>query len=271
VATLSIPPRYELYGPTVMVLKEKGGSATVEEIVNGVASAMNLSDTDVAMLHGPGPRTELDYQLAWVRTELKNAGLLTNSERRVWSLTPRGRDTQLESALGSLVNRATGSEQADQLPLEGSEEWKEHVLSLLLSISPASFERLAQRILREKGFIQVTVEGRTGDGGIDGRGVLRLSLVGLTVVFQCKRQRTPVGPDVVRQLRGTVEGRADRGLLLTTSRYTPKAEEEAIRTSPAIELLDGDDVCELLRELRLGVTSEMVERVRVDRGFFESI
>lgn len=274
---MTLPTRYEMYRPTVMVLNDKGGSATVEEIVEGVAAAMELSEADVSALHGAGPRTELDYQLAWVRTELKKAGILTNSERRVWSLTPRGRTAELESTLSILSaagrSQAHGREQStpQDVSAEGADDWKERLLELLLSMPPAAFERLAQRVLREKGFIQVTVEGRSGDGGIDGRGVLRLSLIGLTVVFQCKRQRAAVGPEVVRQLRGAVGGRADRGLLLSTSRYTPKAVEEATRTSPAIELLDGDDICDLLRELGLGVSAETVQKIRIDDSFFASV
>jgi restriction system protein len=269
---MSLPPRVEMYGPTIAVLRQSGGSATIDEIVDGVAEMMKLADPDINVPHGAGPRTELDYQLAWVRTELKNAGILSNSERRVWSLTPKGRtlgsgSNDLATELKQINRVAT----TESLPKTEAEDWKESLLSILLSMPPDAFERLAQRLLREKGFIQVRVEGRTGDGGIDGRGFLRLSLVGLNVVFQCKRQRGPIGPDIVRELRGAVHGRADRGLLITTSRYTPKAQEEATRTAPAIELLDGNDLCDLLKELGLGVALRNIEVVDVDTSFFATI
>ncbi len=66
---------------------------------------------------------------------------------------------------------------------------------------PATFERLCQRLLREAGFTKVEVTGQSGDGGIDGKGVLRVNLLSFQVIFQCKRWQGLVGSSVVRDFR----------------------------------------------------------------------
>ncbi|WP_206528489.1 restriction endonuclease, partial [Mesorhizobium sp. M7A.F.Ca.CA.002.05.1.1] len=120
---------------------------------------------------------------------------------------------------------------------------------ILLALDPAAFERLCQRILREAGFIKVEVTGRSGDGGIDGTGVLRVNLLSFHVLFQCKRWKGSVGSGVVRDFRGAMVGRADKGLVITTGTFTADARREAVRDgAPAIDLIDGDGLCDLLKD-----------------------
>jgi restriction system protein len=147
-------------------------------------------------------------------------------------------------------------------------------LEALLTMSPAGFERLAQRLLREAGFISATVMGRSGDGRIDGLGVYRLSLVSFPVYFQCKRYRGSVGPGVVRDFRGAMAGRGDKGLVITTGSFTGDAKREATRDgAPPIDLIDGDGLCELLKRYELGVrtTVRQVEEVAIDSEFFQDV
>lgn len=137
---------------------------------------------------------------------------------------------------------------------------------------PDAFERLSQRLLREAGFTKVEVRGKTGDGGIDGLGVLRVNLVSFQVYFQCKRWKGGVGAEEIRDFRGALQGRADKGLFITTGRYTAAATEEATRDGAiAIDLIDGDRLCDLLKDNHLGVATEMVERVRIDGAWFEGV
>ena len=137
-----------------------------------------------------------------------------------------------------------------------------------------AFERLAKRMLREADFDSVNVTGRSGDGGIDGLGVYRLGLVSFPVFFQCKRYRGSVGPAAVRDLRGAMSGRGDKGLLITTGSFTPDAKKEATRDgAPPIDLIDGERLCELLKRYDLGVRTEVrtVEDVSVEQSFFTDI
>jgi restriction system protein len=141
-------------------------------------------------------------------------------------------------------------------------------------MSPDAFERLAQRLLKEAGFRNVEVLGRSGDGGLDGVGVYRVSLVSFPVFFQCKRWKNRVGPKEVRDFRGAMAGRGEKGLLITTSTFTGDAKDEATRDgAPPVELVDGDDLCDLLKQYEVGVrtTPRVVEEVEVDHDFFATV
>jgi len=155
-------------------------------------------------------------------------------------------------------------------------DWKEQLVATLTSpaFSPASFERLAQRLLREADFESVTVTGRSGDQGIDGVGIYRLGLITFPVFFQCKRYAGTVDPHDVRDFRGAMAGRGEKGLLITTGRFTSEAKREANRDgATAIELIDGDKLCDLLRKYELGVvtTVRRVEEVTIDPEFFADL
>lgn len=143
---------------------------------------------------------------------------------------------------------------------------------MLLEVPPDGFERLARRLLREAGFVSATVTGKSGDGGIDGIGVYRLSLVSFPVFFQCKRYRGSVGASAVRDFRGAMSGRGDKGLLITTGSFTADAKQEATRDgAPPIDLIDGDRLCELLKEHKMGVAVRLVEDVEISREFFADL
>lgn len=288
-----IPPYTDLLWPTLCAVREIGDSGTIGEIVQRVIEREQFSEEAQQVIHGYGPRTELEYRLAWARTYLKGMGLLVNSSRGVWSTTEIGR-TATEPQLGPFhaeyVARLREARRARELsdvdaegePGSGSgsgdgdtpEDWKEQLLDLLLGMDPGDFERLAGRLLREAGFISVNVTGRSGDGGIDGIGVYRLSLVSFPVFFQCKRYSGSVGPDAVRDFRGAMAGRGDKGLLITTGTFTREAQREATRDgAPPIDLIDGDRLCDLLKEYELGVAVErrIVEQVAVHSDFFADL
>ena len=147
-----------------------------------------------------------------------------------------------------------------------------HFSDVLRKMEPAAFERLCQRILRESGFTKVEVTGRSGDGGIDGAGVLRVNLISFHVRFQCKRYTGSVGAPEIRNFRGAMVGRGDKGLFMTTGNFTREAEREAVRDgAPAIDLISGSELCNLLKELELGVTFETVQVVKPIPEFFASI
>ena len=147
--------------------------------------------------------------------------------------------------------------------------WQDQLLDCLLKMKPAAFERLCQRILKDSGFIKVEVTGRNGDGGIDGIGVLRLNLLSFHVLFQCKRWKGSVGASAIRDFRGAMVGRTDKGLVMTTGTFTTDARKEATRDgAPAIDLVDGTELCELLKNLKIGVSTRKVEHVLVEQDAF---
>jgi restriction system protein len=153
------------------------------------------------------------------------------------------------------------------------EAWRLKLNGILANLDPTAFERLAQRMLRELGFTQVDVTGRSGDGGIDGRGTARVNTVmSFHVLFQCKRYKGTVGPGEIRDFRGAMVGRADKGLFITTGAFTPAAIKEATRDgAPPIDLIDGEGFAEQLKELGLGVRKELVETIKVDEKWFDGV
>jgi restriction system protein len=277
-ATKADLPSFDKYfPPMVQALKDRGGSATIEELEEDVAKLMKLPESVLAVPHKTGTRSQFQYELAWVRTYLKKAGLAENSARGVWALTD---DAEKVSAADLLLipkkvrwlkkpKESGGVSSPDE-----SEEpdWQEKALDAMSLMKPDGFERLAQRILRESGFTRVEVTGRSGDGGIDGIGVLRVNLVSFHVLFQCKKWKSSVGASTVRDFRGAMVGRADKGLIITTSTFTPDARREATRDgAPAIDLVDGEAICLLLKDLKLGINVRLVEEVDVEPLFFSSI
>lgn len=160
-------------------------------------------------------------------------------------------------------DRATPAYSAFEIP------WQDRLLECLLKMKPSAFERLCQRILKDSGFIKVDVTGRSGDGGIDGIGVLRLNLLSFHVFFQCKRWKGSVGASVIRDFRGAMVGRADKGLVMTTGTFSTDARKEATRDgAPAIDLVDGETLCALLKSLKIGVSIRNVEHVLVEQHVF---
>jgi restriction system protein len=138
-----------------------------------------------------------------------------------------------------------------------------------LSLPAAGFERLCQRLLRESGFEHVSITGRSGDGGIDGIGVLQVNpLVSFKVLFQCKKYSGSVVPSQVRDFRGAMQGRADKGIIPTTGTFTADAKKEALRDGvPPIELVDGEKLIEMFESLELGLKQKI--SFELDPHFFD--
>ena len=288
-----VPSYQDLLWPTLRAVIAIGGSGRISEINQAVVERGGYSEVQQAVLHGEGPQTEIEYRLAWARTYLKGMGLLDNSARGVWSATQAGRDAgehELVELHADYARRARGRsrqrrrQQTSHQPEpsieqeteqeDGGRDWKDELLDVLLGAPPDRFERLAQRLLREAGFINTVVTGKSGDGGIDGTGTYRLSLISFTVFFQCKRYAGSVGASSVRDFRGAMTGRGDKGLLITTGTFTAEAKHEATRDgAPPIDLIDGDSLCELLKQYELGVRTKLrqVEEVELLRDFFDGI
>ena len=149
-----------------------------------------------------------------------------------------------------------------------SKDYRTELIDLLLALPPSGFERLSQRLLREAGFTQVVVTGQSGDGGIDGHGTLQINpLVSFKVLFQCKRYSKSVSPSHVRDFRGAMAGRADKGIIITTGTFTAEARREASRDGvPPIELIDGEKLIDMLENLELGLRP--VKTYEINHAFF---
>lgn len=285
-SNVQIPSYNDLLWPTLRAVREIGDSGNIEEIVEKVVELEDFSEEQQAVPHADSSRSEIEYRLAWARTYLKGMGALTNSKRGVWSTTELGRKmtpeeiASLHAAYVAHLRDARKQKKAAEAQEETLEEdgdgsapasWKEQLLEALLDLPPDRFERLARRLLREAGFIAAAVTGKSGDGGIDGIGVYRLSLVSFPVFFQCKRYKGSVGAGAVRDFRGAMSGRGDKGLLITTGSFTGEAKQEATRDgAPPVDLIDGERLCDLLKEYELAFRRQIrqVEEVELAPDFF---
>lgn len=286
----NLPSFDELIIPTLKALIELGGSGSIEEINSKVYEIYKISDEILNIPHGENETlSEVDYRLAWSKTYLKKYGLLENSSRGVWALVNQNVDIsslnyteivktvreqeKLNKKEAKNTKKENEIEEEITEEVENSEEWKEELLNLLYNITPAAFERLSQRILRESGFSQVEVTGKVGDGGIDGKGIVRVSgLLSFHVIFQCKRYKGSVSPSQIRDFRGAMQGRADKGLFITTGSFTREALKEATRDgAPPIDLIDGEVLCEKLKELNLGIETKLIEQVEIKKEWFDKL
>ncbi len=263
------PKREYFFKPVLQALQELGGSGSNEEINNKVVEILKVSDELLTIMHKDTNQTEFEYQMAWVRTMLKSQGLLENSQRGVWAISSSGDFTTIKVKWDRQLENEVNEE------LIEVENWKEKVINVITeNLSPAAFERLIQRVLREKGFTQVEVTGRTGDGGIDGRGIAKINgILSFHIIFQCKKYKakSKVGASEIRDFRGAMVGRTDKGLFITTASFTRDAILEATRDgAPAIDLMDGEKLAEKLKELNLGLKVELKEYIKVDDEWFKN-
>ena len=283
-----VPAYNEMMCELFQALKELGGSGTITEIDDKTIEILNLPVEVQEIMHGNSSKAEVEYRLAWTRSYMKKVGILENSSRGVWALTAKGREleeidpdeivrqvqkmTALKKKNASAANFEDGDPENDGVDTpEEIQSWREKLKNVLLNLKPDSFERLTQRLLRESGFTQVKVTGKTGDGGIDGTGIVKLNgIISFHMLFQCKRYTGSVAAREIRDFRGAMQGRADKGLFITTGKFTTAAVEEANRpgTSP-IDLIDGDELVEKLKDLQLGVTP--VNDYDIDEAWFLSI
>lgn len=285
-----VPTFNLLMNPLLKALFELGGSGSIDEIYEKVLEIEGIDEEISSVPHNPekSNQTEIAYRLGWARTYLKKHGFLENSSRGVWALTKLAKQEKevfpedVVKAVRELDKTASGqrTKKTDRIELDDkdvpweAQGWRDDLHQLLTKdLSAVSFERLTQRLLRESGFVQVEVTGKTGDGGIDGKGIVRIhGFISLHVIFQCKKYQSSVSASDIRDFRGAMVGRTDKGLFITTGTFTPAALKEAMRDgAPPIDLVDGEQLADKLKELQLGIKTEMIEKVTIDKDWFTGL
>lgn len=282
VKTKKGPQFLKYFNPLIEALKYLGGSGTPSEVKDKVVEIMNIPDEEIDKKIKSGSSRILN-QIAWARMYLVKADFLDSSKRGIWSLTEKGYKVNLSSEdiynifrkiqdgytkKTTPKNLKSQDQIIDDEVIEGSSH-KEKLLNILKNLPPAGFERICQKLLRESDFQQVIVTGKSSDWGIDGHGILKINpLVSFKVIFQCKRYQGSVSPSQIRDFRGAMTGRADKGIFLTTGRFTIEAKKEALRDgAPPIELVDGDELVEMFEKLELGLKPKII--YDIDETFFE--
>ncbi|MBA3966908.1 MAG: restriction endonuclease [Nitrospirales bacterium] len=277
------PEFIRFFKPILKLLLESGGSGTPAEIVDRSIEIANISEAEQEAVNKNG-QSRIKNQVHWARQYLVWDGYLDSSKRGIWSLTEKGKSVDIRNLNPlELFKNVQNNRAKIKLPTsaevsstEGAitdgmeiQDHRTRLLELIRSLTPNGFERLSQRLLRESGFQHVTVTGKTGDGGIDGIGILQVNpFVSFNVLFQCKRYQRTVTPSHVRDFRGAMMGRADKGIIITTGTFTLEAKKEARRDGvPAIELVDGDALVDMFERLEIGLIPKQI--YDIDQRFFD--
>ena len=279
---------HQMMIPILKALQILGGSANIDELDSKTIDIMKLPEKMQNILHKQdGTTTKVEYRLAWARTYLKKYGLIENSSRGVWSFSKNfdGNFDMLSPEEIVQNVRARSKESAHSIGEDSNLEddgvdypeeimnWREKLRSVLLEMPSDAFERLTLRLLRESGFTQLEVTGKSNDHGIDGKGIIRLNgIMSFHMIFQCKRYKGSVTPSEIRDFRGAMQGRADKGIFITTGSFTSEAKREATRDgAPALDLIDGDALIEKLKDLNLGVSEKIIRDYEVNEEWFLKI
>jgi len=281
-----IPNYAKLIEVTFLALKELGGSGKNNEINDKAVELMKLSDEILAIPHlNSSSLSEINYRLAWARTLLKNYGALENSARSVWSITPIFSDE--DSVDGDYIEKncrhaILSQDRSDDPVLFETEEsyfdmpeevrpWRKKLFDVLINMNPYSFEKLAQRLLRECGFDDVHVTKKSGDGGIDGVGKFRINgIISFNIAFQCKRYQGAVSASEIRDFRGSLTTDIEKAVFITTGSFSKPAIEEACKPGKLqIDLMSGEEFITKLAEFRIGVKE--VNDYEIDEDYFLKI
>lgn len=273
----------DLYSAVFQALKLLGGSGTIAEINDKVIEIKKFDSKITDVLHGStGTRTELEYQLAWTRTYLKKYGAIDISNRGVWTINKdfQNKNTidnaAVKKAVGGKNKEKYGANQEDSHEDNTDESveiprWKNELSEILHNMNPYGFEVLSMYLLRECGFSDVKVTKKSGDGGIDGTGKLKINgIFSFNVAFQCKRYKGSVGADVIRDFRGSLSTDIEKGVLITTGAFTKMAKDEASDAGKKqIDLIDGAEFMNKLAEYSIGLKE--VKSYEIDKEYFEQL
>lgn len=280
-----VPRAVDLMYPTLAAIDQLGGSATNRQLEERVPRIAGVTERQMSVILQQGNhqgRERVFYNMDWARTILKKAGAIDNRIRGVWSITPEGhgylrmdpadadrelrkKDKEIRDAVRGASKKKKGGSR------RRSGDWRSNLLTILKEMEPVIFERLMSKLLRDLGFDDLERTRRTKDGEVEGVG--KMSVPNLSLYIQCKRYTAAVGPGEIRRFRTAMTGHGDRGLFITTGFFSDEARTEAARMTPDVDLVDGEQLCDLLKKHRLGVAAEerVVEEVTLDKDFFTGL
>lgn len=284
-----MPSKFISYMPRVLdALKAMGGAAKPRDVYDWIAKQIDLPEEKRWERDAKG-NIHFQNQVQWARQHLFWGGLIDGSKRNNWALTPEGANAHLnietcEQIVQKIRRNIQGRPTRPPRPqsqtevptiepedaTEPPEEAEENkVLAMLQSLPPKGFEHFCKRLLYECGLERVQVTGGSHDRGIDGYGLLRLNpVVTIKVGFQCKRYKDAVGGAAVREFRGAIHGKAEKGIIITTGYFTSEAEQEGNRDGATlIELVGGERLVEIMESKQLGVIRR--ETFDVNHSFFD--
>jgi restriction system protein len=270
-----MPESTKYIGPIIEALRSLNGMAKAAAVKQWIADAMTSKGLVIPETIMASGEQKFSNDIRWARMYLVNAGILepmATAGYGNWKLTPSGWDILLSPQKIQAIYETTAQisaavnadaqdappEDPKQAELAGMGSWETVLKKTLTTMPEKGFERLCAFIMTKNGLLATKVTGQSGDGGVDGEGMLAfddLSLIKTPVAWQCKRyEGNKVTPGHVRDFRGAIEGRAKYGLIFTTSSFTPSAEMEARRLGATpIELVGLEQFLEIMKNPKIGI------------------
>ena len=297
--------------PLLRFAGEKKDLASTGEAVEVLAKELALTDDDLKEMLPSGIQYAFVNRIGWASTYMKKAGLIEATRRGYYRITSRGQDLlkkqpkainvkllkqypeflefqQLkgtrsgEKASSSVAapdsSTATPSEALETAYENIRDELADELLARLKKSSPSFFERVVVELLVKMGYGGSRADagkaiGRSGDGGIDG--IIKEDRLGLDVVYiQAKRwDNNSVGRPDVMQFAGALQAqKANKGIFITTSRFTDDARSYVSQIGSKIVLIDGEQLTNLMIENDVGVsTISMYPVKKIDADYFDEI
>ena len=285
-------PKYKDFEyPVLVAAATLGGSGHKSEIISEVISAENISDEALDLIYeGPRDKSLVVDRIEWAMSYNVMGGVMDRPERGLYVLNASGRrllGMDEEEARSELLEmdrqvrrerradrKAAQSESSDdEEELEDTnpladEEWRSEFLGRLHQLTPEEFEEFCLEVLRAYG-LRLERVGGSGDEGIDGIGSAPLSdVLSTTVAVQCKRydpSRANISRDTVALFQRDAAAKgAERAVMITLGGFTRPAQKAATVTTPTVDLIDGDRLCDLALAKQIGVR----ELPAVDEGWF---
>lgn len=272
------PDFLKYFEPLIETLKENGGAGKTSEIVDAVINKMDIPEEELEVTLASGA-FKVRNSIQFARLYLVKADYMDSTQRGLWKLTEKGFHSSLddekvyqifkevqEGLTKSTIKKEKPARDQKQIKEEFENEEVEDeshsttLLNLLKNLSPGGFEKICKRLLIEIGLENVQITGSPNDQGIDGTGIIKINeIINFTIIFQCKRYKETVSPSYIRDFRGTMQGRADKGIFITTGRFTQESKNEAKRDGvPPIELIDGEKLVFLFEKYQLGLKPKQV-------------
>jgi len=306
---MAVPDYQSVMLPLLQFAAKKGSETSTSEVVEALTNELSLTESDLKEMLPSGIQSTFVNRVGWASTYMKKAGLLETTRRGFYQITERGRDLlknqpktinvkllkqypeflefqQLKgtrsgdkfpaSKGSSYVLTATPSEALEAAYENLRDELAHELLVRLKKVSPAFFERVVVELLVKMGYGGSRADagkaiGRSGDGGIDG--IIKEDKLGLDVVYiQAKRwDNSPVGRPDVMQFAGALQAqRANKGIFISTSRFTDDARNYVSQIGSKIVLIDGEQLTSLMIEHDVGVSTVSLYPVKkIDSDYFE--
>lgn len=274
----------------------------IHNAVEKLANIFHLTGEEKNELLPSGQQTVFLNRVAWARTYLKHAGLISSPRRGVFIITERGKKF-LSSNPEKIDNRAlsqfeefrvfksrkrrdnidednniaqttTPEEQFETAYEYLRTELANELIHQLRNCTPALFEKIVIEVLVKMGYGGSLKDagkaiGKTGDEGIDG--IIKEDKLGLDIIYvQAKRWANTVGRPDVQKFAGALQGqRARKGIMITTSNFSKEAIEYVSKIDSKIILIDGEQLVDHMIDFNVGVnTTTTFEIKKVDSDYF---